>query len=770
MAERYRDLQRPSLLETGIVQSNAGSAAARLAQTFKQFEHQAYDKLGLLREQQGAEEGAVAGETDTPNLRTGVRAGTAYGRAYNNAATRSYAIKAESDADETASRIEEAAGSDPDKFRAVFGKVRDDLLKTAEPGLRPILSEMYERRLGAGIVRITEKRALEVKNEHRVVAKQGLQQAVDRIGRLRAEGDDTTADVETRKLEELLASVQTDGTYTPAEVQLLRREAQVGVLAQQEAGAFVRELQNPNGDPLKYIENLRAEYASSEALSADEENRVIDGLFAEWRQYTAVKTAQHAQAVNGHVATVMEAYSRGQSVGTAALASLPGVPDSMKADVRGKVLEALNERRALSREENVDTLVEIARAEARGSVDGATYASVERMYDAGAYTPEQYANQLAALDSSRLRKAGDVAVTEEVMKSLASGTPLDPSNPDIRKALASVFDIQTKGLEEGSEDWRSTALAFAARTRMLPNQAISWAEKMRRSPDPLQVIPAAQFLSSLHETAPQALEGVDERSLAFSSLVSDSSSAGTDPKEAVDLARKIVYETPKEVLEQLKVRYRADKYDETSNASLDAYINEDFDPSIFYGQPSAPLELQAMYSAQTRRYFDITRGDISKARDLAWRDLKRVAGVSEVNGVRQLMLMPPESFGVSADMVREDLAKSVTAPLPDGSTAEDLILVPDSATQQAAVNFMNGAKAPPSYMVFTKSGTPLYVDGVPKRYQLPDSGELAEQFKKTRKEAELKEQQNIDSVKQYREAERLDQERRRSTLTPYWEQ
>lgn len=801
MAQRYRDLQRPSILDTGIVQPNAGDVAARLADTFKTFESMAWERQGLLRAQQGEEEGAIAGEemraaanwaqrdrelqeglakkgvtegrmnlsrasSSVPTLRTGLRATTAYGRAYNNAAIRSYAIQAEADADETAARLEAEAGSDPERFRTVFGKVRDDILQNAEPGMRAALSEIYGRRLGAGVVRATEKRALEVKNEHRVIAKQGLQQMVDRAGRLRAEGDDAGADEEMLKMEALLGSVQNDGTYTPAEVQAMRREAQVGVLAQEEAGSFVRELQNPEGDPLAYIERLRAEYATTEALSADEENRVIDGLFAEWRQYASLQASRHSQEVDGHVATVLDAYSRGQTAGTAALSSLTGVPESLKDSVRGKVLEALNERRALAREENVATLVSIARAEAKNSVDGQTYANVERMYDAGAYTPEQYANQLAALDSSRLRKAGDVAVMKEVHDSLASGVPLDPSNPEIRKALAAAFDVQTQGLEEGSPEWRTTAMAFASRTRMLPTQAISWAEKMRRSPNPAQVIPAAQFLSLLHETAPQALEGVDERSLAFSSLVADSASAGTDPKEAVDLARKIVYETPKEVTEQLKARYRVDKYDDTSNAALDTYLNRDFDPGIRTAQPRAPLELQATFNAQTRRYFDITRGDISKARDLAWRDLKRVSGVTEVNGVREYMLMPPENFGVSAEAVRKDLA---SRDLPGVDTSK-LLLVPDSATQQQAVNMMNGASTPPSYKIYTDKGEPLYVNGKPQRYYLPDSGKLVEQFNNAKKQAELKEQENLDRLRRHRDAERMDKERRQLTLTPYWEQ
>lgn len=761
MAERYRDLQRPSLVETGIVQRNAGDGADRLAQAFSTFENATGEIAGKMRAAQGEQEGATAGAAGAPKFRSGIRAQTLYGQAYNNAALRSYAVRVEGDADETAARLENEAGSDPEHFRAGFGAARDALLKEADPQARALIAEAYNRRLSAGLVRIVDKRALEVKNENRVVTKQGAQNAVERYARLRAEGDVAGAEQEKVKLEMLLAGAAKDGTYTPAEVQLLRREAHVGMLAKEEAAAFSQELQRPGSDPLAYIERLKQDFAGSETLSSEEENQVIDGLYAEWRQFHIINATQRAADVDTHAASVMDAYSHGQEAGTSALAALTGVPESLKDDVRGKVLEALNQRRAVAREENVDTLVAIARAEGAGTIDDKTYVDVERMYDAGAYTPEQYANQLGALDAARKRKAGDVSMVAEVQKALATGTPLDPSDPDIKKALASVFDVETKGLEEGSPEWRTTALAFAARTRTLPKQAISWAEKMRRSPDPAQVIPASQFLSSLHETAPQALEGVDERTRAFASLVTDTAGAGTDPKEAVDLARKIVYETPKEVAEQLQAQYRADKLDATSASTLDSYINDEFD-SVLSAQPTAPLEMQAAFNAQTKRYFTLTRGDINKARDLAWRDIKRNYGVSEVNGTRQMMLLPPENFGVTKEMVRADLAEFVAAnPPPDGSTAEDLVVVPDSLTQRAAVDFTTGLTAPPSYKVFTRSGAPLYDSkGNVQRYYLPDSKDLAEHLKKVRAEAEMKEQQNIDRVRVYRESRRDLDERR----------
>lgn len=760
MAERYRDLQRSSLVETGIVQRNAGDGADRLSQAFSTFENASGEIAGEMRTAQGVQEGIAAGQSGSPAMRSGLRAMTAYGQAYNNAALRSYSVRVEGDADETAARLENEAGSDPEHFRAGFGAARDALLKEADPAAKGLIAEAYNRRLSAGVVRIIDKRALEVKNENRVVTKQGAQDAVERYARLRASGDEQGAEEERVKLELLLSSAAKDGTYTPAEVQILRREAHVGMLAKEESAAFSQELQR-GGDALAYIERLKKDFAGSETLSSEEENQVVDSLYAEWRQFHIMNATQRAASVDAHASSVMDAYKNGQEAGTSALTALTGVPEGLKDDVRGKVLEALNLRRGAAREENVDTLVAIARAEGAGTIDDKTYVDVERMYDAGAYTPEQYANQLGALDAARKRKAGDVSMVAEVQKALASGIPLDPTDPDIKKALASVFEVETKGLEEGTPEWRATALAFAARTRTLPKQAIAWAEKMRRSPDPVQVIPAAQFLSSLHETAPQALEGVDERTRAFASLVTDTAGAGTDPKEAVDLAKKIVYETPKEVVEQLQTQYRADKYDATSDSTLNSYINDEFDSALAV-QPEAPLEMRAAFNAQTKRYFTITRGDISKARALAWQDLKRNYGVSEVNGVRQMMMLPPENFGVTKEMVRADLDAFVTAnPPPDGSTAEDLMIVPDSTTQRAAVDFTTGIVAPPSYKVFTRSGAPLYDrNGDVQRYYLPDSKDLAEHFKKTRAEAELKEQQNIDRVRVYRESRRDLDERR----------
>lgn len=792
-AQRYRDLARPSVVDTGISQGNAGSTADALARTFSNFQSDLNQAGGQLRSQQGEVEGEAAGasehfgEHDTTTdangkvthgglkvdpatgkpykgFRNSLSAVTAYGQAYNNSATRSYAVKLDADTDEADARIREQSGSDPDKYKALMSASMQGLLKEADPRAVGIIRESYTRRIGNGVAALTAQRAKEVRDANRVATSEGATQAVERIGRLRSEGDHAGAEIEKAKLDGLFQASEADGTFTPAELAKLKRQADIGMLAQEEQSTFAAELQKPDGDPRAFIERLKKDYASSEVLHQDEEDHVIDTLFSDWRQHNAMETARTAQAVGEHTDLVMGVFERrGQEAGASMLAGLPGVPEGLKDAVRNKVLQALNDRRSVAREAHVDELVQIARSEAQGTVSDDDYVTTERLYDKGALSPEEYASKLAGLDSSRIKKSGDVAVAAAVQRSLETGVPLDPSDKKVKEALASAFAVQTAGLEEGSPEWRATTLAFAARTRMLPNQAISWAEKMRRSPDPTQVVPAAQLLASLHELAPQALEGIDEKSRAFSSLVNDAAGSGADPEKAVEMARRTVYETDKNVAETLKAQYKAGKFADSSNSALDSYIDSDFDTEVF-GQPVAPMELQAAFRAQTERYYDITRGDISKARELAWKDLKSISGVSEVNGHKQVMIAPPEDFGVSPEQVRTDISELIKAvPQPDGSTADDVVIVPDSTTQRSVFDIASGKLARPSYVAYGKSGFPLVdANGKPQRYNLPDSSAIAETFAKKRAEAEARESADMQRVRSYRDARRKDIDARRN--------
>lgn len=301
MAERYRDLQRPSMLETGLVDDSAVRTAQQLANTFKQFEQTANHFGGQLRQQEGAREGAEAGATGQPNMRTGLRAGTAYGRAYNNAALRSYLVQAEADAEDTATRLEAEAGTDPEKFQATFGKVRDEILKEAEPDTQAALTEMFTRRMSSGTQRIEVARQAEVKAEQRAATAEGLSRGVDAIGQLRASDDPAAAEraeEEEAKLNLLIDGSVADGTISITEGAALKVDAARSIVKQTVVARFARELDNPYGDPIGFIERLREANKTSEALPPDEEAKVGDMLLAELRERNALRAAKESAADN----------------------------------------------------------------------------------------------------------------------------------------------------------------------------------------------------------------------------------------------------------------------------------------------------------------------------------------------------------------------------------------------------------------------------------------------------------------------------------------
>jgi hypothetical protein len=320
MAERYQDLQRPTLLETGIVQNNAGSAAVRLAQTFKDFEATTGEFAGALNAQRGAREGDEAGASGKPGLRAGVRAITKYGQAYNNAAIRSYAIKSEADADETAARLETEAGTDPEAFRTGFSKVRDEVLKTAERDARPVLAEIYNRRLAGGIERLTIAQAKEIREEQRATTSEGIGRAVDKIARLRASDDPRVIEElaeEEVKLSLMIDGAVNDGTLSLTEGSALRRDADRSIIKQTVTARFAQEFDNPYGDPIGFIEDLRESNKQSNALPPDEEEKLMDGLMAELRERNALRSARKSASDAAQQAR----FDEGDRVATASLLS-----------------------------------------------------------------------------------------------------------------------------------------------------------------------------------------------------------------------------------------------------------------------------------------------------------------------------------------------------------------------------------------------------------------------------------------------------------------
>lgn len=378
------------------------------------------------------------------------------------------------------------------------------------------------------------------------------------------------------------------------------------------------------------------------------ENALIDAK-------ARVASAQKTAAVTARANRVLNLYaSDGPEVGSAALSQLAKVlPPDVMSDVYSKVQSSLNQQRNAKQEEHADVLAKLYQNIAAGTSGDEDMLAVDSLWKDNTFSPTERASLIGRIESSKVSHAGSIAAAQVIRDSLAQGIPIDPSNPEHRKALSAAFAEDSRETKVGSQPWQGLAVAYAARTRALPDQASAWVRSAIRSPDSKVAAPAAAFLGSVEAAAPDAASGFDSSTKAFAGMVNAMMEAGTPGDKAVETARQTVFEQKPAIIEQRKNEYRTAAKD-SSNA-LNSFIDRDMDPALFRSQPAATAALQVDFSSQAQNYY-LKTGDLALARELAWTDLKRVYGPTEVNGVKQVMAAPPERFGVKPEDVRADIA------------------------------------------------------------------------------------------------------------------
>lgn len=290
----YRDVVRPSLIDPSMPDNGKAQASMALANAFRDFATIGSGFAANLSAEQGRRQGAEAGRTDHPAFRTGMGATTAFGRAYNDAATRSYAIKAEAEADESAMRLEAEAGSDPDFFRQTYGARRDAILAEAPAEARPILAEAYDRRMAISVQRLLGVQQQQQRQQALGEITDGINRSTDRLAQLRASNDPLLqgmADEEQVKLDLLINGGLQDGTLSQPEAAALRLDAARKGTAQLATYRFRNELNNPMGDPVAFIRNLMEMNKTSEVLPPDEEEKLVGSLLQELQQHNALIAA-----------------------------------------------------------------------------------------------------------------------------------------------------------------------------------------------------------------------------------------------------------------------------------------------------------------------------------------------------------------------------------------------------------------------------------------------------------------------------------------------
>lgn len=302
MAEtlRYRDMVRATPVDTSVVDDGSAARLSQLANAFKKFEGTVAEVGGRMAEQRGAQEGAAAGASGDPQLKSNFRAKVSrYAAAYNNAATRSYLIRAEADLEDTAARIEAEAGTNVEQFAMSFDKVRQKTLAEAPEQMRAALDEVFVKRRAAALVRINTAAVDEQNKFARQDLSEGVMRTTDRIARLRASDDPADAalaDEEEIKLTLMIDGAAADGTLSALEADAALVNATRTITSQTVLARFRRELESPYGNPVAFIQRLKQENKTSEALPPDEEEKLTDMLLAELRDRNALMSMAQAAA------------------------------------------------------------------------------------------------------------------------------------------------------------------------------------------------------------------------------------------------------------------------------------------------------------------------------------------------------------------------------------------------------------------------------------------------------------------------------------------
>jgi hypothetical protein len=558
----------------------------------------------------------------------------------------------------------------------------------------------------------------------------------------------------------------------------------------------------------------------------------------------------------------------GPEAGAAALAkvSKSGLPADIQRDIYSAVNTDTSRLRETVQQTHAADLASLYTKIATNTAGEDALTAIDLLWQKGAFTPTEYASLVSRTEESQIRGATERAAAAQIRGALETGMPVDATNSIVKKALNDQFAQDVVNVPVGSESWQAAAAAYATRTRALPESAVSWSRASMRSPDASVVAKAAQFLGGVDATAGDAMSAVDPQTKAMASMVNSMISAGTQPETAVQMARDRIIDANPAV-----VKARAQAYTDGGKNSLAAgssnalasFIDRDFDTWLT-SQPAATQALDVDFRDLSERYF-VRTGDISLARDLAWKDLTRVYGESRVNGTPQLIAFPPERFGVKPEDVRRDIQSFLTGrvepiapadliengnidlhsrpvvknadgsistvrsisigtdrgevliptvsddgrvisdedaiaqyrksgkhlgifkttaaatayastlhqqqaeeyvdggnPQLDGSTADDIMLVPDALTLRQVNGALDGQSSLPSYRLVTKTGD-LVVDqkGRPKRYTLPGGDELATRIKEKQAEAEGEAQRSIDAARASRAEHRQRQEQLR---------
>lgn len=607
MATRYRDLQRPTLLQTGIVDNSAAQKAEALAGAFRSFSRTGAEVLGGLNAVQGAQVGAAEGAAGTPQPKTGWRALTRFGESYNSAAEVTYSNKLQTDIHERLSQLETESEADPVKFQALTEAYSGELMKTVPPEYAPRIGQMMSARISAGNIRVGEQA---IQLERRTGLASYLDSTQTRIA---------------ATLEAIKGLSPEDGDAAIAET-----------IAENERQLDAFKWMDP-------VDRVKLRDSFNKDFEAAVTGQKIGGVVDEIGQIARTDTVE----ADRMLATIEDRTDLS--------------PDE-KTEIRSKVRQ---QRELLESERSnlyYKDVAGLAQRLARDEYGVGVEREAERLYRLGALSDGEYKGYMAqsANNADRVIKENARARAAEGVMYL--GGKLDPANPEHRKGVSTAFEneVARLGIMPGDDRYTQMALDITKQSNILPEGAESWARTSLLSGDPGLASRAAGFLTQLKKANPGAYEWQKEPKLAsMAGLLMDNLGDGLSHERAYEMAYKDVYEVAPAEKEIRDADYNQYVKENDPSAELEKAFTQEVNWGFDKKPPPIPAAVRAEYDRLSRQFYNES-GSWKQAGELATAQIKARWGVTEVNGTPEFTRYPLEqTYGFPASFIRADVAEQV---------------------------------------------------------------------------------------------------------------
>lgn len=283
----------------------------------------------------------------------------------------------------------------------------------------------------------------------------------------------------------------------------------------------------------------------------------------------------------------------------------------------------------------------------------------------------------AALAGERERQDRFALAQTRVQAAVNGEIMLDPRGLEDQESVDLIFRAM---LEEESfqalkpEERSAVTIDFIKTTGLVPDAVKENIRATLRSGTDEEIIAVARMMDILNKERPETLTDFSLETRAFGLEVVALANAGVEPGNAVNLARKAVFDVSPTEREERRRRMVTESFEVEARTFLAEKANE----SLFWGLIGSDIVIPDIamgdFLTTAKSVFVSIGGEIKTSFEIAFQEFSKVYGVSEVGGPERFMRLAPEamfrvlqlSHDENTEFMQEQLVEEMAVRFADG--------------------------------------------------------------------------------------------------------